>query len=124
MVGLLGSEPKYTDGAVSALSGLRGEATLIQTTVPIQPGNSGGPLVTARGDVIGIITSSAAVRPFLASTGTLPQGVNWAVKADYAMPLFDEPPGLSAAESREEATQRALRASCLVETSLIDTQRR
>ena len=92
VVGLLGSEPKYTDGAVSALSGLGGEASLIQTTVQIQPGNSGGPLVTMRGDVIGIITSSAAVRPFLAATGALPQGVNWAVKADYAMPLFDEPP--------------------------------
>ncbi len=115
VVGLLGSEPEYTDGAVSALSGLGGEASLIQTTVQIQPGNSGGPLVTMRGGVIGIITSSAAVRPFLAATGALPQGINWAVKADHAMPLFDEPPPQAPAASKAEATERALRATCAVE---------
>ncbi len=32
---ILGAEPKFTDGAVSALSGIQGEATLIQVTVPI-----------------------------------------------------------------------------------------
>ena len=117
VVGLLGKEPKYTDGAVSALSGLGGEASLIQTTVQIQPGNSGGPLVTTRGDVMGIITSSAAVRPFLAATGTLPQGVNWAVKADYAMPLFDEPPQQAPAATKAEATVRAMRATCAVAAS-------
>jgi len=34
---VLGMEPKFTDGAVSALSGLMGEASFLQITVPIQP---------------------------------------------------------------------------------------
>lgn len=57
------------------------------------------------------------MRPFLATTGTLAQGVNWAVKADYAMPLFEELPALTPTQSKEEATQRALQATCVVETS-------
>jgi S1-C subfamily serine protease len=84
---LLGKEPKYSEGVISSLSGLGGSASLLQITVPIQPGNSGGPLVDERGRVVGIVTSSAAVRSFLRFTGTLPQNINWAVRAEYVRPL-------------------------------------
>ncbi len=100
---VLGKEPKFTDGAVSALSGVGGEASLLQISVPVQPGNSGGPLVNERGEVVGIVTSSAAVRIFLAVTGTLPQNVNWAVKAEYVRPLFNAPTVKSVSVNREEA---------------------
>ncbi len=112
---ILGTEPKFTDGSVSSLSGLGGEATLLQTSVQIQPGSSGGPLLNERGEVIGIVTSTAAVLAFTKATGTLPQNVNWAVKADYAAPLFDPPAPPAAASTREESIQRALRAICMVE---------
>ena len=112
---ILGLEAKFTDGSVSSLSGLGGEATLIQTSVPIQPGSSGGPLLNEHGDVIGIMTSTAAVLAFTRATGTLPQNVNWAVKADYATPLFDPPVAPSPVKTREDSVERALRAICLVE---------
>jgi len=112
---VLGKEPKFTDGAVSALSGVGGEASLLQISVPVQPGNSGGPLVNDRGEVVGIVTSSAAVRIFLAVTGTLPQNVNWAVKAEYVRPLFNAPTVKSVSVNREEAVQRVGRAICMVE---------
>src|SRR5262245_34808783 len=73
---ILGSEAKFTDRSVSALSGLGGEATFLQVTVAVQPGNSGGPLVNNDGQVVGVVTSSAAVRSFLAETGTLPQNTS------------------------------------------------
>jgi S1-C subfamily serine protease len=85
---VLGTEPKYSEGTISSLSGIMGEYSLIQISVPVQPGNSGGPLVNTSGDVIGMITSTAAVQTFFAATGTLPQNVNWAVKADYIIPLL------------------------------------
>ena len=112
---LLGQEPKFTDGSISALSGVAGEASLLQITVPVQPGNSGGPLVNERGEVVGLITSTAAVQTFFAITGTLPQNVNWAVKSDYIRPLFEAPGVKAATSSREEAVQRVRNAICMVE---------
>jgi S1-C subfamily serine protease len=88
VVGLLGDEPKYSNGTISSLSGLQGDSTLFQVSVPVQPGNSGGPLCNTKGQVIGIITSSAAVEYFYGKVGALPQNINWAIKIDYALPLL------------------------------------
>jgi len=111
----LGTEPKYSDGSVSALSGPGNEATLIQMTAPIQPGNSGGPLVNDEGQVVGVVTSTAAVLAFLGGTGTLPQNVNWAVKSEYATPLFQAPAKQASAGSRTEAISSATKATCMIE---------
>jgi len=112
---LLGKEPKYTDGSISALSGAVGAANLMQISVPVQPGNSGGPLVDFSGRVIGIVTSTAAVREFLLTSGTLPQNVNWAVKAEYAQLLFDPPPSKNTATTRQKAIAQAQRSICRVD---------
>lgn len=86
--GLLGIDAKYSDGAISSLSGIQGAANLLQVTVPIQPGNSGGPLVDDSGRVVAVITSTAAVQGFLRRTGSLPQNINWAVRSEYVRPLL------------------------------------
>lgn len=85
---ILGANVKYSEGVVSSLSGLMGAASLLQITTPIQPGNSGGPLINEQGELVGIITSTAAVEAFMRNTGTLPQSVNWAVKSGYMKPLL------------------------------------
>jgi S1-C subfamily serine protease len=81
---ILGKEVKYSEGVINSLSGIKGDATFFQISVPIQPGNSGGPLVNADGDVVGIVTSTAAVKEFYQATGSMPQNINWAVKGAYA----------------------------------------
>ena len=81
---ILGKEIKYSEGVINSLSGLQGDSTYFQTSVPIQRGNSGEPLVNQDGDVVGIVTASAAVEAFYQATGSLPQNVNWAVKGAYA----------------------------------------
>jgi len=85
---ILGKEVKYTDGSISFLSGLQGNATFFQISVPVQPGNSGGPLVNQDGNVVGVVTAVAAVEAFYKATGSLPQNVNWAVKGAYASLLL------------------------------------
>ena len=72
-------------------------------------------MLTSEGEVVGVVTSSAAVRAFLSMTGTLPQNLNWAVKAEYARPLFDVPPAQPPASTRRAAIDRALQATCLIE---------
>ena len=111
---ILGSEPKFTEGSVSALSGVGGEASFLQISVPVQPGNSGGPLANERGEVVGVIAASAALEPFLKATGTLPQNVNWAVKAEYAQLLFDPPTLSRVASNRRDAIEMAKAAICEV----------
>jgi S1-C subfamily serine protease len=112
---VLGSEPKLTEGSVSALSGMGGETSYLQITVPIQPGNSGGPLVNAQGQIVGIVSASIDDLPFLMATGAVAQNINYAVKADYARPLFEQPPPRPAAASRMEAYERAKGATCRIE---------
>jgi S1-C subfamily serine protease len=114
---ILGTAPKFSDGAVSALTGPHDESTQVQVTVPVQGGNSGGALLNQRGEVVGVITTTAAQRAFVAATGRPPQNVNWAVKSEYALLLLDELPAPSAAATREGAIDRALGATCLVEAT-------
>jgi S1-C subfamily serine protease len=110
--GLLGDDPKFTDGVVSSMSGIGGERRLMQVSVPIQPGNSGGPLVSESGFAVGIVTSTATVETFFKATGSLPQGVNWAVKADLAIPLFDAHEQRTTDVERDEAVALANDAVC------------
>ena len=77
---LLGTNPKLTSGYVSALSGLADDPRTYQVSVPIQSGNSGGPLINMRGEVVGIITSKLNAKKMFEWTGDIPQNVNYAVK--------------------------------------------
>lgn len=76
---IMGENLKYTDGSISALSGIADDIRYYQISVPLQPGNSGGPLFNKSGNIIGITTAklnSSAV-------GTEVQNVNYAIKAGY-----------------------------------------
>jgi hypothetical protein len=46
---------------------------------------------------------------------SLPQNANWAVKFDFALPLFDPPGDQSVAKRKSEAIDDALKATCHVE---------
>lgn len=52
----LGLETTVTDGIVSAIRTDERNASWIQTTAPVSPGNSGGPLLRLDGTVVGVIT--------------------------------------------------------------------
>jgi serine protease Do len=53
-----GIAPKFTDGRISSLSGFRDDPKGFQISVPVQPGNSGGPLIHfASGTVAGVINA-------------------------------------------------------------------
>ena len=113
---LLGTDPKYTNGTVSALSGLRGDASFFQISVPIQPGNSGGALVNDDGDVIGVVVATASAPAFIRATDSIPQNINWAVKSAFASVLFEPPPTNRTSTAGADTTviERVTAATCLV----------
>jgi S1-C subfamily serine protease len=114
--GVLGEQVKYTEGVISSLSGLQGEDSLMQITVPVQPGNSGGPLVNEAGEVVGIITSSAAITAFFRITGTLPQNVNWAVKGNYILSLLNDKPKVENRDQPPDIVEMVKSAVVLIKT--------
>jgi S1-C subfamily serine protease len=111
-----------TKGEISSLSGLQDDPCHYQITVPIQPGNSGGPLIDESGNVVGLINSRVNDRYAYLTSGMLPQNVNYAVKCSYIVPLLDLIPecGESRPEKKKEilpfqdAVQEAIPAICLV----------
>ena len=50
--GILGADPIVTTGTISALAGLGNDRRNIQISAPVQPGNSGGPLVSEHGSIV------------------------------------------------------------------------
>ncbi len=114
--GVLGASAKYSEGAIAALSGPQGDESYLQFSAPLQPGNSGGPLVTERGEVVGIVSSTAAVLQFIKVTGALPQNVNWAVNLDVIRSLVASEPQERSLE-REAAIELATRAACQLRAS-------
>jgi S1-C subfamily serine protease len=91
-VGLQGFEPKLSRGDISSLAGIQDDVRYFQISVPVQPGNSGGPLVDERGNVVGVVTAQLNQDAALQSTGTLAQNVNYAVKSSYLLSLIEAIP--------------------------------
>ena len=46
----------YGEGALSARSGFEGDTAFYQISIPVNPGNSGGPLLDERGNLIGVVS--------------------------------------------------------------------
>jgi S1-C subfamily serine protease len=105
---------KFSDGSVSAVAGPDAETAFLQMTVPVQPGNSGGPVVAGDGSVVGVVSSITAIIPLLRAPSILPQNVSWAVKADFGRPLFAQPPAMPSPRNRQEAIDRVTQAACQV----------
>ena len=88
--GLLTSKGSVTTGIISALAGPKEDKNLIQITAPIQPGNSGGPLVDAHGAVFGVVASKLNSLSVARATGLLPENINFAVKEELVRKLLDK----------------------------------
>lgn len=69
----MGSEAKLTDGLISAKSGFRGSISQYQFSAPIQPGNSGSPLLSNKGEILGVATAIHKDT----------EGVAYAIKSQY-----------------------------------------
>lgn len=81
LTGLMGNTIKLTDGSLSSLTGLGGDASNYQISAPIQAGNSGGPVFNEQGNVVGVASSSLNTFYMLKTKQDAPQNVNFAVKS-------------------------------------------
>jgi len=90
-----GLEPKLTRGDISSLAGIQDDPRYFQISVPVQPGNSGGPLVNSSGHVVGVVTMRLGDMRTLQASGALPQNVNYALKGSLLTALLEGVPELA-----------------------------
>lgn len=72
----------YGKGYISSETGFRGDSCSYQISIPVNPGNSGGPLIDDKGQVLGIITGKQAPSDDIA----------FAVKSSYLLSMLDSLP--------------------------------
>ncbi|HUS98158.1 MAG TPA: serine protease [Hyphomicrobiaceae bacterium] len=87
--GLLSKTGNFTVGYITSAAGLGDDTSQLQISAPIQPGNSGGPLVDRNGNVVGIIVSKLNVLRLAPQIKDVPQNVNFAIKASIAASFLE-----------------------------------
>ena len=78
-----------TTGNLSSLSGIGGDTRLVQITAPVQPGNSGGPVLDSAGNLMGVVVSKLDAIKAAKITGDIPQNVNFAINANVLRSFLD-----------------------------------
>jgi len=104
--GLLSSDAKLTRGEINGLAGLRDNQNQFQISAPVQPGNSGGPLLDMQGNVVGVVVSKLNAQAVAGRTGDIAQNINFAVKGDRAA-AFLRAAGITPAAATSNGTDRS-----------------
>ena len=85
----LSAQGNFTNGIVSATSGINDDMTQFQMTAPIQPGNSGGPVLNENGEIIGVVVATANQDFFRTQRGTDTQNINFAIHGAISKRFLD-----------------------------------
>ncbi|TAX38982.1 trypsin-like peptidase domain-containing protein [Rhizobium leguminosarum] len=125
---LLADSVKITTGNVNALAGIRNDTRYIQISTPIQPGNSGGPVLDRNGYLLGI-TSATLSKKTADEIGITAQNVNFAIRAsvaelfmqsqslvDQAADTTENPTTLSTADLADRVTPSVFQILCYPKT--------
>ncbi len=110
---ILSSSGNFTLGNVTSLSGLKNDSRFIQIQAPVQPGNSGGPLLDMAGSVIGVVAGRLDAIVMMQGGGGVPQNINFAIQAPIVINFLTSKGVTPKMDSPE--THRVLSASDVAE---------
>lgn len=91
-------EENYGPGSLTARNGHSGDTTEYQVSIPVNPGNSGGPLLDGKGNVVGIISGR---QPEMAGAG-------FAKKSAYLLKAIQNIPSDSLSKDLTLSTKNTL----------------
>jgi len=97
LIDTMGESIKLTDGLISSKRGFQGDVSSYQISVPVQPGNSGGPLFDDKGNLIGIVSSKHRNA----------ENASYAIKSNYLKNLIEllpNPPSLNRYNNLENSS--------------------
>lgn len=110
---MLGDYARVTTGNISSLYGFEGNASNIQITAPISPGNSGGPVTNTDFEAVGVVVSTANTVAMANRIGSLPQGLNFAVSPNVARGFLLQN-GVESPEKTVDSVQALLNSTALI----------
>ena len=93
---------KVTKGIISSLTGVGNNFSNIQIDAALQPGNSGGPILDQKGNVIGVAVARLDKMKTLKNFGSLPENTNFGIKTSVVRIIL---------ESKSVSTPRPNRSS-------------
>ena len=123
---------KVTKGIISALTGIGNNFSEIQIDAALQPGNSGGPILDDRGNVVGVAVGKLDVKKAFERFGALPENINFGIKTSLVKAVLDSknvsPPSpnqstISKTELSRIITDGTYFLSCWMTTAQIEKMR-
>jgi hypothetical protein len=87
---VLGGSVKVTKGIVSSTKGLGDDDSTVQIDAALQPGNSGGPIVSEDGLVVGVAVAKLDFQEILKQFNTIPEDTNFGVKVSRVRALIEK----------------------------------
>ena len=87
--GLLTSDFTVTTGIISSLAGVLNDTRFLQISAPVQPGNSGGPLLDTRGTIVGVVAEKLNALRVAKATGEIPENISFAIKTGALRDFLD-----------------------------------
>lgn len=87
--GLLTSDLTVTTGIINSLSGISNDSRFMQISAPVQPGNSGGPLLDTSGHLVGVVAEKLNALKIAKATGSIPENINFAIKTGALRDFLD-----------------------------------
>jgi S1-C subfamily serine protease len=87
--GLLASSGNFTIGNITATAGLLDDTRMLQISAPIQPGNSGGPVLDNAGNVVGVVVAKLDALRYAAANKDVAQNINFSIKTAVAVNFLE-----------------------------------
>jgi len=80
---------KVTKGIISSLTGIGNNFANIQIDAALQPGNSGGPILDDKGNVVGVAVAKLDIKKILKNFGVIPEDTNFGIKTSVVKSILE-----------------------------------
>ena len=80
---------KVTQGIISSLTGVANNFSNLQIDAALQPGNSGGPIMNNKGNVVGVAVAKLDLEKIVDNYGVVPENVNFGVKSNLVINILE-----------------------------------
>ena len=128
----ISSSVKVTRGIISSLTGVGNNFSEIQIDAALQSGNSGGPILDDKGNVVGVAVAKLDVEFALENFGAIPENTNFGIKANVVGSILESnnvavPPANKTPISKSELGRRIMDGtyyiSCWMTMAQIESMR-